>query len=82
VRPLLRSANEPGGEIISLSTPAEVITEPGALPMPCEVLAWHKLANPRRQNPHRWVEWLVKIRFNGQEAWYEFSGVLLRPAED
>lgn len=56
-----------------------MVTTPGALWAPCEMIAWHKLAEPRRQNPHRWVEWLVEIRLDGDEAWYEFSGVLLRP---
>jgi hypothetical protein len=49
-----------------------VVTTPGALWAPCEMIAWHKLAEPRRQNPHRWVEWLVEIRLDGDEAWYEF----------
>jgi hypothetical protein len=83
VQPLLRPAEEPDGEIIpSRDRLAEVVTSPDALGTPCETIAWHKLAEPRRKNPHRWVEWLVKIRFNGDEGWYEFSGVLLRPADD
>lgn len=82
VRPLLRPAEEPDGEIIWRGSRAEVVTEPGAVWLPCETIAWHKLADPRRQNPHRWTEWLVLLKFEGQERWYEYSGVLLRPAED
>lgn len=82
MRPLLRPAEEPDGEIIWRGGPAEVTVEPGAHRMPCETVAWHRLVDSRRQDPHRWVEWLVKIRFEGHEAWYEYSGVTLRGAKE
>lgn len=48
VRPLLRSAGEPDGEIIYQGGPAEVVITPGAVAVLCQTLAWRKLADPRR----------------------------------
>ena len=31
---------------------AKVATEPGPVWTPCETLAWHELAEPRRENPN------------------------------
>jgi hypothetical protein len=46
----------------------------------CEILGWHRLDEPRRQDPHRHVEWLVKLRLGTEVGWFEVAEGFIRPA--
>lgn len=79
---MLRPAREPSGQVIpARNGEAEVVCQGVPSWHHCQVIAWHRLERPRRQDPHRYVEWLVRLRLaDGTERWYEHSDGLLRPA--
>lgn len=80
VVPILRLAVKPDGQVIPARHRAAEVVCRDMQWHDCQVIGFHRLAEPRRQNPHRYVQWLIRLRLDdGSEGWYELAEGFVRP---
>src|SRR5262249_22576722 len=84
LRPVLARGDPPpaGTGMEARRTGAELLYVDGNW-RPVTVLGWYRLGVAhRRPVTNRWVFWLVRLRLeDGQEAWFEYDRLNLRPVK-